>query len=295
MHLPFRLLAVDIDGTLLNSKFQVSERDKEALRYIHSLGIEVILCTGRRHTFSRPIAQQIGFDMWICSSNGAVTRSTQGEDFHRTLMPAHVAEQVCTHMKEFRGGTVVTFDLESYGALVCEHTNELHQHAAYWVEKNEPYIERIVPIESALRRGLDPVQAMVCGTVERIQQAEARLTDAPVRRHIHVMKTEYVTRDLSMLDILAAGCSKGHAVERWAKKRQIPAAEVLAIGDNYNDLEMLEFAGLKAVMANSSAGLLERGWHITRSHNESGVAAAIEHYLGAKVPETALERQEAAE
>jgi hypothetical protein len=79
---PIRLIAVDIDGTLLNSQFRVSEMDLQALRRANKQGIEVILVTGRRHAFALPIAQQLGFDLWLISSNGAVTRSLQGEAFH---------------------------------------------------------------------------------------------------------------------------------------------------------------------------------------------------------------------
>ncbi len=73
-----RLLATDIDGTLLNSQFQISERDLAALRRAHAAGIEVVLVTGRRHNFALPIAQQLGFDLWLISSNGAVSRSLNG-------------------------------------------------------------------------------------------------------------------------------------------------------------------------------------------------------------------------
>jgi hypothetical protein len=83
-----RLLATDIDGTLLNPQFQISERDLTALQRAHATGIEVVLVTGRRHTFALPIAKQLGFDLWLISSNGAVTRSLAGETFHRDLMPA---------------------------------------------------------------------------------------------------------------------------------------------------------------------------------------------------------------
>src|SRR5579864_1988047 len=81
-----RLLATDIDGTLLNPQFQISDRDLAALRQAHAAGIEIVLVTGRRHTFALPIAQQLGFDLWLISSNGAVTRSLVGETFHRELM-----------------------------------------------------------------------------------------------------------------------------------------------------------------------------------------------------------------
>jgi len=102
--LPFRLLAVDIDGTLLNSEFEISSRDLSALRHVHALGVEVVIASGRRHTFTLHIAEQLGFDVWICSSNGQSPVSMKGETFHCDLMPAAVAEAVCTHMKDFRSG-----------------------------------------------------------------------------------------------------------------------------------------------------------------------------------------------
>src|ERR1700692_1780803 len=105
-----RLLATDIDGTLLNPQFQVSEGDLEALRRAHASGIEVVLVTGRRHTFALPIAQQLGFDLWLISSNGAVTRSLAGETFHRDLLPAPTCRELVGAMQEFRGQTVLTFD-----------------------------------------------------------------------------------------------------------------------------------------------------------------------------------------
>src|SRR4051812_30596804 len=96
-----------------------------ALRRVHDLGGEIIFCTRRRHAFAMPIARQLGFDLWMCSSNGAVTRSTKGEEFHRDLLPVKVARQFCEHMKEFRSGTVLTFEKETRGALVVEDLREL--------------------------------------------------------------------------------------------------------------------------------------------------------------------------
>src|SRR6201993_2232085 len=113
-----RLLATDIDGTLLNPQFKVSEGDLAALRRAHAAGMEIVLVTGRRHTFALPIARQLGFDLWLISSNGAVTRSLAGETFHRDLMPAEICRQLCGAMQKFRGNTVLTFDIETRGAIV---------------------------------------------------------------------------------------------------------------------------------------------------------------------------------
>ena len=131
-----RLLATDIDGTLLNPQFQISEGDMTALRRAHAAGIEIVLVTGRRHSFALPIAQQLGFDLWLISSNGAVTRSLSGETFHRDMMPAGVCRQLCGAMQEFRGNTVLTFDKETRGAIVLERMDELGASIRRWLEKN---------------------------------------------------------------------------------------------------------------------------------------------------------------
>ncbi|MDP9263857.1 MAG: Cof-type HAD-IIB family hydrolase, partial [Acidobacteriota bacterium] len=103
-----RLLAIDIDGTLLDPSFQISPADLRALHGAHQAGVEVVLVTGRRHTFALPIARQLGFEPWLISSNGAITRSMRGEPFHRDLLPAATARKVCGHMKSFRANTVLT-------------------------------------------------------------------------------------------------------------------------------------------------------------------------------------------
>src|SRR5208337_1292 len=276
--LPIRLLAVDIDGTLLNSQFQISPVDLSALRQAHDVGIEIILVTGRRHTFALPIAQQLGFEFWVISSNGAVTRTLAGENFHRDLLPAATCRKLCEAMHEFRGNTVLTFDIDSKGAIVLEHMDELSTSIQRWFEKNLQYIDFVIPLENALTT--DPVQAMFCGPIARMHQALARLEGLAFRDEFTVLRTEYPVRDLSIVDILNRGCSKGHALERWAKHRGIPRDKVMAIGDNYNDIEMLAFAGRPFIMGNAPEELRKRGWAVTLPNDQCGVAAAIERILG---------------
>ena len=275
-----RLLATDIDGTLLNPQFQVSEGDLMALRRAHAAGIEIVLVTGRRHMFALPIAQQLGFDLWLISSNGAVTRSLSGETFHRDLMPTETCRKLCGAMQEFRGNTVLTFDKETKGAIVLEHLDELGPSIRRWLEKNMEYIEFVVPIEKALVT--DPVQAMFCGTMARMSEALQALNRAGMDGTVTVLRTEYPARDLSMIDVLNAGCSKGHALERWAAHRGYRRDQVMAIGDNHNDVEMLEFAGHPVIMGNACAELLGRGWTVTRGNDACGIAAAVDLVLGAE-------------
>jgi len=273
-----RLLATDIDGTLLNPQFQISEGDLSALRRAHAAGVEIVLVTGRRHTFALPIAKQLGFDLWLISSNGAVTRSLSGETFHRDLMPAEICRQLCGAMQEFRGNTVLTFDRETRGAIVLERLDELGASIRRWLEKNIEYIEFVVPIENALVT--DPVQAMFCGTVTRMSAALQALERSGMDGLVTILRTEYPERDLSMIDVLNAECSKGHALERWASHRGYRREEVMAVGDNHNDVEMLEFAGHPVIMGNACQELRDRGWRVTGGNHECGLAAALESALG---------------
>lgn len=272
-----RLLATDIDGTLLNPQFQISEGDLAALRRAHAAGMEVVLVTGRRHLFALPIAKQLGFDLWLISSNGAVTRSLSGETFHRDLMPAETCRRLCQAMIEFRGNTVLTFDKESKGAIVLEHLDEIGASIRRWLEKNMEFIEFVVPIERALVN--DPVQAMFCGTMARMSLALEALKGTGLQDKITVLRTEYPVRDLSMIDVLNCGCSKGHALERWARHRGFHRDEVMAVGDNHNDVEMLEFAGHPVIMGNACQELRARGWRVTLGNEACGVAAALEEVI----------------
>ena len=275
--MPIRLIAIDIDGTLLDPKFQISAANLEALNRAHTSGIEVALVTGRRHNFALPVANAIGFDVTLISSNGAVTRSSTGEHFHRDLLPAPVAQRLLRYMVGFRSNTVLTFDRDGKGAIVLETADELNLSIQRWLEKNSEWTEFIVPLEDALTE--DPVQAMFCGNIPKMSAVQKMLLDCDFGNQFTVLRTQYDARNLCIVDILNQDCSKGHALQRWTEHRGIPRDQVMAIGDNFNDVEMLQFAGLPVLMANACDELKQNGWTLTLSNEESGVAYAINQVL----------------
>lgn len=277
MKLPIRLIAIDLDGTLLNSKVELSPENREALRRAHEAGVEIVLGTGRRHDFALPIAKSLGFDLWLFSSNGAVTRSISGETFHRDLLPKQTAIRLAQAMRSYRNYMVLTFDRPAMGAIVCENHEQLYGVIQRWMDKNADFIEYVTPIERALTE--DPIQAMFCGPIALMKKAQQDLNATEFREDTTVLRTQYDFRDLCIVDILNAGCSKGHALERWAKYRGFDRDQVMAIGDNYNDVEMLTFAGHPVIMGNACDELKQNGWTETLSHDEHGVAATIEHVL----------------
>ena len=332
---PLRLIAVDMDGTLLGETSQVSPRNLAALLAAHAAGVEVVIATGRRHAYAMRVlrALELPHACALISSNGAVTRTlgfcsagappsrptgagvgdqVPTELIARTHMSPQTALWLCGHLGDLRDALVLTFDTvgddgeDTRGALVVEHLNTLHSSIARWMEANEPYLLEMTPIEQALHptNGVAtgaPIQAMLCGTPERMRAAEAHLlldprvvavghTPDTVESHheIALHRTEYPARDLSILDILPAGCSKGAALLAFAASRGIDASEILAIGDNWNDVSMLEVAGSAVLMENAPDDLKrlarERGWSIGPANRDDGVAIAIESALGVSVP-----------
>lgn len=308
--LAVRMIAVDMDGTLLGVDGKVSARNLAAMKAAEQAGIEVVVATGRRHCYAMRQLRGLGLNDTnaLVSSNGAVTRTVGATLIERTLLAAPTALWLCTHMDKFRNALVVTFDKvgpdgeDERGALVVEHLEELHDSIGKWMAANEPYIAHIVPIERALPGGGGdiheaPIQMMLCGTIEHMRRAEARLLEHPgvsavganLQEHakpngeVALHRTEYPERDLSIVDILPAGCSKGAALVRLAARRGIRMDQMLAIGDNWNDVSMLEVAGRAILMENAPEDLKQqattKGWTIGGRHDEDGVAIVIEAIL----------------
>lgn len=293
------MIATDLDGTLLGADGKVSERNRKALHRAVDAGVTLAIATGRRHSYAMKVLRELGLadGTLLVSSNGAVVRTFGSELIERTHLQREEAEWLCGHLGEFRNALVITFDKvgvdgeESRGALVVEELEDLHASIGAWMRANEPYIEHLRPIEGALVGDL-PIQMMVCGTVERMRRAEKRLLQhewvSAVGKPIGLGKlalnrTEYPERDLSLVDILPGGCSKGSALLRLATARGIAASEMMALGDNYNDVSMLEVAGVPVLMGDAPVeihALADRhGWHRTLGHCEDGVADAIERWV----------------
>jgi hydroxymethylpyrimidine pyrophosphatase-like HAD family hydrolase len=180
-------------------------------------------------------------------------------------------------MRKYRNYMVLTFDRPGMGAIVCENHDQLYGVIQRWMEKNAPFIEYVSPIEDALIE--DPIQAMFCGPIALMDRAQEDLAACGFSQDFTALRTQYDFRDLCIVDLLNAGCSKGHALQRWAKHRGIDRSEVMAIGDNYNDVDMLTFAGHPVIMGNASDDLKQNGWTVTLHHDDHGVAATIDQVL----------------
>jgi Cof subfamily protein (haloacid dehalogenase superfamily) len=271
-----RLIALDIDGTLLDSRWKLPEANRVAICEAARRGIEVALVTGRRYDFAMPVAQDLGCPLTMIVNNGGMIRSSSGETRLRHLLPADVARSALQMCAKWREGAAVIFDRPRANQLMLERleTDDSIRYAYY--SRNLEFIGFAEPLESCLTE--DPLQVMYSGTVAEMEEAEKLLATSSVGERVRLAVTKYAARDFGMLDVLPPGRTKGAALAEWAQRQGLEREEILAIGDNHNDLEMLHFAGIPVVMGNCVPELKSYGWHETHSNDESGVAAAIEKF-----------------
>jgi Cof subfamily protein (haloacid dehalogenase superfamily) len=271
-----RLIALDIDGTLLDSRWQVSAANREAVGEAARRGIEVALVTGRRYDFALPVAQKIDAPLTMIVNNGALIRSNDGATHLRHLLPRAVAAQVLRATEGWREAAAVVFDRPNAEQVMIESFDADDTLRAGYYSRNKEFIAFAKPLEKCLTE--DPIQVMFSGNIAPVRKIEAVLREAEFAQSYTLAVTIYAKKDFGMIDVINPGCSKGSSLAEWAALRGIAREEVLAIGDNHNDLEMLTFAGIPVVMANGVDELKTFGWHETRSNDHDGVAAAIEKF-----------------
>lgn len=271
-----RMIALDIDGTLLDTRHELPAANREAVEEAAASGIEMVLVTGRRFDFARPIAEHFGCELTLVVNNGALIKSKAGETHLRNLLPRTLAREVLGATREFRSGTAVVFDRARERQVIFERVFWDDPVSSGYYQRNKQYIAECAPLENCLEE--DPIQVMFTGTVGRMRMALEALEAMPRARDFSLALAEYPARDFSILDVIRQGCSKGAALAEWTRRRGVAREELMAIGDNWNDRDMLEFAGLPVLMGNSAAELKALGWALTASNDECGVAAAIRKY-----------------
>lgn len=275
--MPIRLLATDLDGTLLDSRREISEGNRRALVRAFELGVQVVIVTGRRFHAALPLVSGIPCPLTLITSNGALITTAAGEVLHRNFLPRAVARRVLGVAREYRPYSVAIFDTPDTGQVTMQE-NAIGEGPLGWYVKTNSHSLRLVPdLEAAL--DTDPIQLMIGGPPARVEPAEQLLAQSPAGPDIHLTWTRYLTRNTSILDVMNRTCSKGGALKLWAERCHIKPCEVMAFGDNFNDLEMLQYAGLPVVMGNHSPGLYRPGWTLTLSNDEDGVAAAIQTHI----------------
>ena len=289
--MPISLLALDLDGTLLDARGIISERNRNAIDHARRQGVHVALVTGRRFRDSRPVALELGLDVPLISHNGALTKHAATLQTVSVLpLPLDAAREALQIGRKADADALLSDDHEGLGVLVYDHirggNTAAHKYIS-WAsripsridsdEEGVNAVRQVASLEDYLDH--DPIHLSFSGGCVEMDQLEEALK-SELGATVKVLGTKYLEQDFTLLDIVNAAASKGAGVAAAAAELGVMREEIMAIGDNFNDLEMLLFAGTGVVMANAPLSLREiAGLHPTASNRDDGVALAIERFI----------------
>jgi Cof subfamily protein (haloacid dehalogenase superfamily) len=276
-----RLIAIDIDGTLLDGRGRLPAAHKDALIDADARGIAIALVTGRSFHFARPVADLLPMPLTLIVNNGAVVKDKSGATELRHVLSREAARQVLQDTRAFEDSVAIVFDratVDHERQIVFARMDWSHPSRRGYFEKNRAFI---AAADGLLDDELsdDPIQVMFNGSVAPMRALVDALRAMPIADQFTVALTEYEKRDFSLVDVNGAGCSKGTTLARWVATRGWSRDSVMAVGDNFNDVEMLDFAGAPYLMGNATDALKSRGYRLTASNDEGGLAAAIRAQL----------------
>ena len=281
-----RLIALDMDGTLLDSRGRLSERNRLAITEARERGARVALVTGRRFRDAQPLALELGLDVPVISHNGALTKHARTlYTVAAFLLPLAAARTALEVGRAHKADALVSDDPAGAGVLVFDHMSDGNKPLAEYIkwsrrihgDEAEAGLRRVESIEDYLQSA--PIHITFTGShaaMTRLYEDLERALDGSAK----LMRAFYPKIDFGLVDLIHPETSKGVGLAAVAVERGLAREEVMACGDNFNDLEMLAYAGTGVLMANAEAALRNAGdFHATATNDEDGVALAIERFV----------------
>lgn len=282
-----KLLALDLDGTLLNSKGKISDENKSAIRKAEEKGVLVTIATGRRFRDARPVALEAEFNAPIITHNGALLKFAQTlETVAASTIKTETVTEILRVGNAICGDALLSADPHGKGTLYYDTVSEknipLQKYIAWSKilhgDEAETAIVHVENLDEIVEK-IETVHVSFSGRCEPMFEMQKILNDE-LKDSVNILATVYTHLDFTLLDILPPGASKAHGVDALAKLNNLTRENVMTIGDNFNDLEMLEYAGTPVLMGNATPELLEReDFFVTLSNDEHGVAIAIEKFI----------------
>jgi len=264
--MPVKLIALDIDGTIMNSRFQISDKVKDAISKAINSGIYVVIATGRMYSATVPIASGLGIITPLITYQGSMVREFCEKDdilLHYDISP-HLSKQILDELRKFEVQINIYLDdelfIEDESAILAE----------YAAKRNIIY-HKVNSFDNILDLKPTKILAMIKDTEKATEiknYLKAKYSD-----------TLYITKSTPFyVEVVNKEASKGKAVLFLANKWGIDRSEIMAIGDQDNDIEMLEVASLSVAMGNSTEGLKKIAKYVTDTVHNDGAALAIEKY-----------------
>jgi len=261
--LNYKLIALDVDGTLLTDDHRITEPTKRTIREIYEEGAKIVLCTGRGPTNTEPVMKELGFEGIMITHNGAATVESPSRSLLSIFsFPLEAVMPLIEYCREHR----IQFDINTPFDL---YTDFLHEGAAV-MYKDFMVKPRILPDITTLSEA--PVKFTLTGDIRVMDRAESRWSRLGDQLRLLRSGDRFI-------DIMNAEASKGNALRKLAEQWGIPREQILAIGNYNNDLEMIEYAGLGIAMGNSPDEVKRLADAETDSNNRDGVHKALQKYV----------------
>lgn len=290
MTLQYRLLALDVDGTLLDSRSELSAENKAALHEAHAAGLTVCLCTGRSLTETRTVIRQLGLDsdVGVFAFGGIISALPEGRTLHRSPIPEPLAARLVDHFHRQDYPVLVLYDVCEAGfdyQLVIGERNL----AAYenWLRIFPSNCSRLSTWEPATCR---PIRIGVIAAPDQIAETVAGLEAEFKPTEIKFNAIYAPNYRVHVVECFAPYVNKWHGITWVARHLDIEESRIAAIGDDVNDVEMIRSAGLGIAMGNAIEKVKAvAAWQVP-TNEQAGVAVAVRAILSGDHPARAAAR-----
>ncbi len=260
-----RMIVTDLDGTLVNSDYTISEENRKAVAAAAKAGVPTIIATGRMHCAALRFAAEIGVEDAIISYNGAMVRTVAGEVLSASYLEPQVVERVLGYV--FAKGWYV----QSYVGDALYYVEQTEAARVY--ESASKIFGEAVGRGGMLARTEEVPKLLLVVPGDEIGGIIRELRDK-FRNEADVMQSSP-----TYIEIVRPGVSKARAMLALAGKRGIDAGEIMALGDSGNDIEMIRAAGIGVAMGNALAAVKEAADEVTLPCGENGFADAVRRHV----------------
>lgn len=270
----YKLICIDMDGTLLNDGKTINEENIKAIKKAHDKGVKIAICTGRLFASAKYFGELIGVKAPIIASNGAYIRE---KDRDEVIYQSVLGIDKCKKIQSI----VCNYDFDYfYNKCDCVISAKDYPEEYGYVAANKTIPEeyrvnliRSFDIDKSIKENGNDILKCICMSrdIEKLNSAKEKL--------MQFNDFEIVSSAYDNIEIMNKEVSKGHACEVLANFYNLKRDEVMCIGDNENDLSMIEYAGMGVAMGNGSDKVKTAANYITDTNNNSGVAKAIDKFI----------------
>jgi len=273
----YRLLALDVDGTLLDPAGELRPTVRDAVMAVQQHGLRVVLCTGRRFRTARPLAQALQLDGPLVVHNGALVKDlASGQTLQQSYLSADMYSQALALLRRLSTPMLYVDAFHENVDIFTEPMERAHPFQRAYLEDQFAHCRIVDDIASPLSHGVILLGIMADGaSLEALRPAVEQILGARGRVHL-LMNKSYQGY---ILEILQAGVSKWQALHELAAQQGIAPAEIIAVGDDHNDLDMIRHAGLGIAMGNAVDAVKAAADVITGSNAEDGLVQALERFV----------------